>query len=286
MAIAFKEGPGSLWRSDVVRLSPRFEIRMKIKINAHGCYDAASSSIDGFAFILTKTKQTKIGTGGNAKGYGGIYDALITEIDLLGNPGEISSNFVKLNKCYGKICEPTNLNSISKSLSFNYNKCSKMTYDVKMKYSEKRLNIYVNGQLYLSSPEDLEKKFNGFAYFGMSGTFKGHQRELVVSNDSYICTDEIKSITIYSIVDGVRTNGNLPDTIRAGVEINVFVQLIDVDGQLVPHLKLTDLHNLYKLNIQINCYDSRQSSSYSPFIDKTTMLIKVNFLNFFLTYFN
>lgn len=272
MAIAFREGQGSLWWNQIIRLSPRFEIRMKIIINSNGCYDAQSYSIDGFALILSKQKNF-LGGPDNEKGYGGIYDALVTEIDLNGNPGEISSNFIRLNRCYGQYCRPNTPGSTSQNLPFGYNRCQIMTYDVKLKYSNYNLNIYVNDHLLISSNENLLTKFQGFSQFGISGYFRGDQRELIVSKDSYICTDQIKSVYIETLHQTIRSNNIIPNDIPAGSTIEVSAQFRDQDNQKVPHFKQYDIID-WKLNTS---YDCGIKASWNPnqFVDNETIKFTV-----------
>jgi len=273
MAIAFKEGAGALWWNKKLRLTPRFEIRMKININKNGCSDSASYSIDGFALILSK--QTNfLGGDGNNKGFGGIYDALVTEIDLYGNPGEISSNFVRLNRCYNQYCRADNSGSVSNNLPFYYNKCLFMIYDVRLEYSYGAIKIFVNDNLIIHTNEDLQTKFRGFSYFGLSGFFRGNQREFIVSNESYICTDKITSVKISTLHQGIRTQDAIPNNIPAGSIIEVEARFADYDGQIIPHFKEDNIID-WNLDITYDCFDNNSSWDPNKFIDMTTIKTKV-----------
>lgn len=273
MAISFKEGAGALWWRKKLRLTPRFELRMKIKIPNHGCYDGPSYSIDGFALILSKTNNY-LGYSNNDKGYGGIFNALVTEIDLNANPGEISSNFVNLRECYGITCRASNGKSSSANIPFSYNRCSLMTYDVKIKYDNKRFMIYVNDYHLINSYQDLFSKFDGFSWFGLSGYFKGNQRELVVGNDSYICTDSIRHVEIITQYNGLTFNSQIPNNIPAGTTIDIIAKFTDMYKQVIPHFKADNLID-WNLTTSYDC--GKHGSSWDPnkFLNKESFYTKV-----------
>ena len=133
MSISWREGPGALWLVDPLVIHPRFELRTKVVINNRGCRDSQSSAIDGFTIIVSKSKDY-LGGGGGSLAYDGIYDALVTEIDLYQNEGDLSSNSVSLHRCYKSYCRWTEgSNTFQANLPFGYDKCKIMTYDVQAK---------------------------------------------------------------------------------------------------------------------------------------------------------
>ncbi len=238
-------------------------------INKNACYDPYSYSIDGFALIFSKTKNF-VGPAGNEKGFGGIFDAFVIEIDLQQNPGDLSSNFVRLNRCYGSYCN-INGNMPSVNLPFGYDKCQNMIYDVKLTYSNNNLFIYVNGHLIMQQKEDLMEKFKGFAYFGMSGSFTGNQRELLLSKESYICQDEVKKVDIRS---NLNCDSSTPSTISVGARMDFFLNLRDFEDQIVPHLHTQKIHD-WELRVSFNCFDANQKWDRNIIINDTEIKYSV-----------
>jgi hypothetical protein len=231
-------------------------MRMKVMINKNGCYDGYSHGMDGFALIFSKQKNY-LGPAGNDKGFGGIYDALVVEIDLQHNSGDLSSNFVRLNRCYGTYCRP-NGNMPSVNLPFSYDRCKNMIYDVMLTYSNEILKISINGNLVLEQKENLLEKFKGFSYFGISGSFTGNQRELVLSPESYICTNIVAKAKITSFInDSFVDSESLPKKILAGSTILVQLRLYDYDNQMIPHLFNDKIHD-WEIRSSFNCYDATQ----------------------------
>lgn len=121
LAIAWQENAiGGLWFNRRILVSPRFEARVVVSIGKNACYDTSANAIDGFTVILSKTNNYLNGDGENL-GYLGIFDAIVTEVDLNSNTnlGDISGNAISIHKCVKSLCSPVeNANTVQKPLPY------------------------------------------------------------------------------------------------------------------------------------------------------------------------
>jgi len=253
LSIAWREGPGALWNLNPIVIYPRFEIHLKVIINKRGCNDGYSKYIDGFTIMLSKTKDY-LGDGGSNLGYSGIYDALVTEVDLFQNPGDISHNSVSIHRCYKEYCKwEEGPNTFQANLPFGYDKCREMVYNVDMIYFDGVLTVYVNGVYSISTIENFLDKFDGHAYLGFSGFFWGYQREMLISPESYWCVDQINDVYFDTKVTSKIWHSNtIPSDIPAGTPIEIFAKFSDVDKLFIPHLYGANVTS-WKLTVGYDC---------------------------------
>lgn len=224
--------------------------------------------MDGFAIILSRSKDY-LGPGGGSLGYDGIYDALVTEIDLYQNPGDLSSNTVSIHRCYKEYCKwNEGSNTFQANLPFGYDRCREMVYDVYMQYRDSKLSVFVNDLLIISSNENLLDKFDGYAYFGFSGFFWGFQRELLITPGSFWCVDQIHDVSFDTKVSGLTYYGNkLPSDIIAGAPVEVIAKFSDIEGLFIPHLYGQNVTS-WKLTIGYDCGLSVYNWKSFIYIDK------------------
>lgn len=279
ISIAWREGPGALWNINPLLIYPRFELRLKVVINNRGCWESQAKYIDGFTIILSKSKEF-LGPGGGLLGYSGIYDALVTEVDLFRNNGDLSSNTVSIHRCYKDYCLfSEGANTYQANIPFGYDKCREMIYDVYMQVKNGVVSVWVNDLFILSSNENLLDKFDGFAYLGFSGFFWGYQREMLISKDSFWCVDQINEIYFDSkISDIVYYNNKLPTNIPAGSPIEIIAKFSDVEGFYVPHLYGLNVTS-WKLTIGYDCGLTVYNWKSFIYIDKIQIqnLVKIIF---------
>jgi len=228
--------------------------------------------------MFSKTKDF-VGPGGGSLGYHGIYDALVTEIDLFQNSGDISSNSVSIHRCYKQFCESTEgASTFQANLPFAYDRCREMVYDVYIQYNNGILNVFLNDSHLISSYENLLDKFDGFAFFGLSGFFWGFQRELLISPGSYWCVDQITDIYFDTKVNDITiSNNNLPTNIPAGAPIEVIAKFSDIEGLFVPHLFGQNVTS-WKLTITYDCGLSVFNWKSFIYIDKIQIQNLVSFI--------
>jgi len=288
MSISWAEGPGALWYNNPIVIHPRFELRLKVIINKKGCKDGLSWAMDGFTIILTKSKDQYLGGGGENLGYDGIYNALVTEIDLFQNQGDIGSNSVSIHRCYNNYCRSTEGSNTSQAnLPFNYDKCREMVYDVYIQYKNKVFSVFVNDSPVISSSESLLDNFDGWAYMGFSGFFRGYVRELFIDQSSFFCLDTIQDIYFDTIVNGITyPNNSIPQNIPAGAPIQVIAKFSDFDKLFVPHLYGDNVTN-WQLTISYDCGLTTFNWKSFIYVDKTNiqnLVISLNFKKIFILY--
>lgn len=284
LSIAWKEGAGALWYSDQILLWPRFEIRAKITINNKGCNDPYSYAFDGFTVILSKQKDYLGGDGGSM-GYDGIFDALVTEIDLYQNPTDVSQNSISIHRCYKSYCTPEEgPSTYQRNLPFNYDKCKVMVYDIYIQYKESYLSIYLNDSLIMQVLENFLPTFNGFGFLGFSGYFRGNQREIIITSDSFLCLDQLNDVYFDTSVNGaIYYNNRIPDNIPAGAPIDITAKFIDIDGLVVPHLYGLNVIG-WKLTISYDCHSTQSNWKTFNYVDQIRIQNMVN--KFFVFCFN
>lgn len=245
--------------------------------------------MDGFTIILSKTNNYINYDGdGENMGYFKIYDALVSEIDLFQNSYDSSSDTASLHMCHKTYCtSQEGRNTIQRNLPFKYDKCKVMIYDVLLQIKGVKYYLFVNDALIIEAEDNLLDQFDGFAYLGFTGFFRGNQRELKIEQGSYFCQNEIKGVDFYSINNGITfRNSQLPPEIPAGSAVEVTVRFKDVEGLIVPHFN--DMHVIdWKLTIGYNCNTEVYNWKSFNYIDKLNIQnIVFYFSIFFFLYFN
>ena len=262
VSIASKEGAGITWYNKKIIFHPRFEIGIRVTIGDEGCRDNDSFCFDGFALVLSDKIQD-VGGGGNDKGYGGLFNLLVSEFDFYKNPTDISSNSFSMHRCYNSYCSGTETSETSQvNLPFYYDKCKKYQFDVKLLYVDGNVKIYISDSLIFQANENLLEKFNGYGYFGVSGYFRGYTRTLALDlTKSYYTQDTIEKILFYSVVEGVRYENSLPTNIPAGSKIEVTCRFADLEHYSVPHYK-EDQVTTWEFGISYSCKTPQYKSDF------------------------
>jgi hypothetical protein len=240
LAISWYEGEGGLWFNRKVLVHPRFELGLRVEINEYGCYDPDSDALDGWTIILSKTNNYLYGPGGSI-GYQGIYDALVTEVDLYYNQehGDLSGNTISVHKCYKKACAPTEgSDTVQRNLPLSYDKCRRMVYDVVIIYSSGYFTVQLGDNPMVSFQENLGSKFDqNWAYVGFTGFFRGRRRDLQIAG-SYLCEDDYNNNSFYYTFLGSSTlvlSQTNPAIMPAGNSGTFTIRFTDITGAAVPH---------------------------------------------------
>ena len=225
LSIAWTTPTGALWLNRQVLVHPKFEVGLKVTINAHGCYDDNfNNPMDGWTIILSKTNNY-IGQSGDNKGYNGIYDAIVTEFDFHYNyeAGDISGNSVSIHKCFQSNCSPIeNSNTIQRNIAQTYDRCQVMSYDIVLLYNNGNYRIQLGDSYIVDTTEDLNERFSGWAFLGFSGFFQGQRRELQIFG-SYFCEDDYTLSFDYKYQYSSAWFISKAVTVPAGSSFNIYV---------------------------------------------------------------
>ena len=149
VSIAEEDGSGAIWHQNKVIFQPKFELGVRIEMDTpvYGC----TTSFDGFAIILSDSIKS-VGSGGDGKGYGGLFNVLVSEFDFYYNQGDIDTNSFSMHRCYDKYCESQEDTSTSQViLPFKYDKCKTLTLDIKLIYTNGSVKIFNSDSLIFES---------------------------------------------------------------------------------------------------------------------------------------
>lgn len=175
-------------------------------------------------------------------------------------------------------------NTFQANLPFAYDKCREMVYDVYMQYRDGLLNVFVNDSHIISSNENLLDKFDGFAYFGFSGSFWGYQRELLITPESYWCVDQIQNIYFDTkFTDMIYYGNKVPSNIPAGAPIEIIAKFSDIEGLFIPHLYGQNVTS-WKLTIGYDCGLSVFNWKSFIYIDRIQIQNLVRFISLYQIY--
>jgi len=190
--------------------------------------------MDGFTTIFSKSTTNYLSGGaGRYLGYKGIRDAVVVETDLFLDvfEGDKGWNTCSFKKCMGKECDSNEKGSLQFDLPVSYSKCSREIYNIRIVVENGIMKEFFNGKFVGEMPFNSDE-FDGSAWLGFTGSFKGKKRDLKFYN-SFICEDDYQNFDLTWEQSGTSTFAG-----AAGLRTRIDVVPKNVKGEVVKASKI------------------------------------------------
>jgi hypothetical protein len=109
-----------------------------------------------------------------------------------------------------------------------------MTYELSIVYTPNSFKVSV-GTTNIEIKEDLFKRFQGWAYFGVSSFFRGLKRNVDISKYSFICEDDYTAQLYYKWLVNGQFVENTSIQIPAGSAGQLAIKYMDIYKNFIPH---------------------------------------------------
>ncbi|MCQ2964003.1 MAG: hypothetical protein MJ203_00325 [archaeon] len=263
LSLNFGEGSGALWYRRKMRIDPRFEIHFKASMDpVEIIEEPGERNFEGFTIVLSKSNNT-IGEGsGEHIGYYGFTKSYVIEFDFNKNLVDKEANGFSLKYCDND-CDGDDTSAIKTGnlLNQRYDPSKPMSWDFRVVYEDKKLNVYSgSSDILFSYDVDLKEKFGtDLIYVGFTGYMNGNRRELSLSG-TFVCEDNMD----LTKTDGkFYVRGEAFDTYSYQTDspIKYRFTFYNSKGQKIPHYYGLNIWN-YNLSASFDCSANESAKFY------------------------
>ena len=270
----YPESVGGLYYRWKTNIAPRFEVFQNVVITKE---IGSGWAFDGFTIILTSSNYGYVESGGygGSIGYYGVANAIVLEADFWYNPeyNDLGSNSVSIHECLNGKCYPNENSSTSQSrlYSYSYSAYFNQSLTLHLKYENKTVYLYFNGNYMTSYKANLDYYFRNGFYIGMTSFHRSQKRTVTLQSDSYFCTAYLYDYRLTYDVDNKK--------IEVGKTFTMKIQLTEKNGAYFEYITLFDFRSKLKTNcpgatlssvtavdyitIQVQVYNCKSVGNYS-----------------------
>ena len=287
-AISFYQFAGSLFFQRRVLIEPRFEVHLKVAMDAVTVIEnPGEQKVYGFTIVISGNKNTishsdSYNFYGQEKhstraykdlGYNNYVNALIIEFDFVQDVHDPGPNSFSIRYC-GTTCHSyDNTAFFRKALDRQkYIPGRRNEWDFRFVYQRKRIFIYSgSNSIIYQGNYDLERQLKtNIAYVGFTGFHESTSTELNIMG-SFICED---NYVISRMKGNFLKNNRLYQTTdyQPGETINYAFQFINNQGAVVPHTYNNKIWD-YSFFVNQDCNSKGSYKIYSR--DSNTLVLSM-----------